>query len=328
MRSTTILFSVLFLSLNAMAQQTTTTTPATPAAADSLRPSYILGPHDQIQIRAFEVDQISEKPFLIDDDGTVNLPLVGKVKAEGLTLRELEAELTTLLKKYVKEPQVMVSIVGFRAEPIFFTGAFVKPGIYTLQGRRTLLEMLAANGGLAPNAARRIKVTRKNVSGPIPLPNAVETPETNSSYVEISMGSLRENVNPAEDIVLRPFDTITVERAEMVYVQGEVGRTGGFELGERDSMSMLQILTLAGGLGREAAPKKARVLRPVLNTSRRAEIPINVTEILDGKASDFPLLPNDVLYIPQRKSRAKLYGQIATYVLIPLIPTIIYAIVR
>jgi len=324
MRSITILFCAIFLVFEALGQQPPTQ-PQAPTE-DALRPTYILGPGDQIQIRAFEVEQINEKPFRVEEDGTVNLPLVGKVKAAGLTLRELEAALTMELKKYVKEPQVIVTMVGFRAEPVFFTGAFLKPGIYTLQGRRTLVEMLSSIGGLSPNASRRIKLTRRN--GVIPLPNAVEVPETKSSYVEISMGSLRENVNPAEDIVLQPFDTITVERAEMVYVQGEVGRTGGFELGERESMSVLQVLTLAGGVGREGNPKKARVLRPVLSTSRRAEITLNLTDILKGKANDFPLLPNDVLYVPRSSVRKKVWGQIATYVALPVISTLIYILIR
>ena len=66
--------------------------------------------------------------------------------------------------------------------------------------------MLTAVGGLQPNAARQVKVTRRAEYGPIPLPNAMEDPEKKISTVEISMGSLRENVNPAEDILLQPYD--------------------------------------------------------------------------------------------------------------------------
>ena len=113
------------------------------------------------------------------------------------------------------------------------------------------------------------------------------------------MASLRENLNPAEDVVLQPFDVVSVERAEMVYVTGEVTRVGAFELQERDSISVIQALTLAGGLTQAADVKTARILRPIMNTSRRAEIPLNLKQILAGHESDRPLMPNDVLYVPK-----------------------------
>src|SRR5262249_40512368 len=135
--------------------------------------------------------------------------------------------------------------------------------------------MLSSIGGLQPNASRHIKVTRRAEYGRLPLPGAIDDPEKKVSTVEISMGSLRDNVNPAEDIVLEPYDVISVERAELVYVNGEVSKVGGVELGERDYMSIAQAITLSGGLTRNADPSKARILRPVLNTSRRAEITID-----------------------------------------------------
>jgi hypothetical protein len=121
--------------------------------------------------------------------------------------------------------------------------------------------------------------------------------------VEISMGSLRENVNPAEDILLQPYDVISVERAEMIYMNGDVGRVNGLELGERDSISISQALTLSGGATRDANRNKVRVLRPIENTNLRAEIDVNVNRIYEGKDNDFPLLPNDLVYVPHSYKR-------------------------
>src|ERR1700730_18095222 len=191
-----------------------------PLPPDTIRPNYTLGPNDQIMVRAPEAEEINEKPFRIDADGNVNMPLIGRVHAAGMTLQELENDLVRRLREYIREPQVIVTVVQFRSEPVFFVGAFRTPGIYPLQGRRTLVEMLTAVGGLQPNAARQVKVTRRAEYGAIPLPNAVEDPERKISSVEISMGSLRENVNPAEDILMQPYDVISVGRAELVYVNG------------------------------------------------------------------------------------------------------------
>jgi polysaccharide biosynthesis/export protein len=269
---------------------------------DSIRSNYVLGPNDQILIRS-NLEEINEKPFRIDSEGYINLPLIGRVHAGGMSQQELEAELVRKVGEWVRQPQVIISVTGFRSEPVFFVGAFAKPGIYGLQGKRSLVEMLVNVGGLAPNASRHIKITRRAEYGVIPLPGAVEDTEKKISSVEISMGSLRENVNPAEDIILQPFDVISVERAELVYINGEVNKTSAIELGERDSISLLQAITQAGGLTRDAKKTQVRVLRPILNSTRRAEIDIDVNDVYAGKANDFPLLPNDVLYVPRSFKR-------------------------
>ncbi|MGD0300059.1 MAG: polysaccharide biosynthesis/export family protein [Bryobacteraceae bacterium] len=299
--------------------------PARELPPDSIRPNYILGPNDQILIRS-NAEEINEKPFRIDADGNINLPLVGKVHAGGLSQQELEAEIVRRLKEYIRDPQVIITPTAFRSEPVFFVGAFARPGIYPLQGKRTLVEMLVSIGGLTPNASRHIKVTRRAEYGVIPLPGAIEDPEKKISTVEISMGSLRENVNPAEDIVLQPFDVISVERAEQVYINGEVAKTGAIELGERDSISLLQALTQAGGLSRDAKRTKVRILRPILNSTKRAMIEIDVNDVYAGKANDFPLLPNDVLYVPRSSVRTvwTTVGQI----LLTSGPYIIFTLIR
>jgi polysaccharide export outer membrane protein len=285
---------------------------------DSIRPNYVLGPNDQILIRAPQAEEINDKPFRIDSEGNINLPIIGRLRASGLTIQELEAEIVKRLREFIREPQVIIAITQFRSEPVFFVGAFRSPGIYPLQGRRTLVEMLASIGGLQPNASRHIKVTRRMEYGPIPLANATEDPEKKMSSVEISLGSLRENVNPAEDIILEPYDVISVERAELLYINGEVNKINGIELGERDSMSILQALTISGGFTRDANRTKVRILRPIVGTTRRAEIDVDVKSLLEGKENDFPLLPNDLLYVSHSNKRA--VWTTVTQIMFPLIP--------
>jgi polysaccharide export outer membrane protein len=233
--------------------------------------------------------------------------------------------LVELLRKYIRVPQVTVTVTQYSAEPVFFVGAFKSPGIYPLQGRHTLVEMMSSLGGMLPTASRRIKVTRRKEYGVIPLPAARVTADEAGSVVEINMASLRDNVNPAEDIVLQPFDVVSVERAEMVYVGGEVGKTGAFELQERDSISVIQVLTLAGGLSSGADAKNARILRPISGTSRRAAIPLDVESILRGKESDRPLLPNDLLYVPKSGALSKNMGR-TLLILVPIVTSVISVI--
>lgn len=294
--------------------------PVPEVSGSQVRSDYTLAPNDQIQIRAPEAEEINEKPFRIDSDGYLNLPMVGRVHAAGLTVAQLEAELIKRLREYIVNPQVFVIPVAFHSAPVFFVGMFQRPGIITLTGRHTLVEMLTIAGGLQPNASQRIKIRRQAEYGVIPLPGAVVDAEGRST-VEISMASLRENINPAEDIVLQPYDVVTVDRAELVYVSGEVTKIGGLELGERSSISVTQALALSGGFTKDANRAKARVLRPVMNTNRRAEIDIDLSGIYEGKVNDFPLLPNDVLYVPRSSERTVLTvaGTLSLALLTPLI---------
>jgi polysaccharide export outer membrane protein len=293
---------------------------------DTVRPNYVLGPNDQILIRAPEAEEIDNRPFRIDGDGNINLPLVGRIHAAGMTLQELESDLVKRLREYIREPQVFVTVVQFRSEPVFFVGLFGKPGIYPLQGNRTLTEMLTSVGGTLPNADRHIKITRHEEYGAIPLPDAIVDPEKKVSTVEISLGSLRENINPAENILLQPYDVISVGRGELVYINGEVGRVSAIELGERDSISILQATTQAGGLGRDAKKAKVRILRPVLGTNRRYVIEVDVASLYEGKGIDEPLLPGDIVYVPRSYTRQfwQTFGSVA----LPMLPYIIFLVAQ
>jgi polysaccharide export outer membrane protein len=298
--------------------------PAQQLPPDTLRPNYVLGPNDQILIRAPEAEEIDNRPFRIDGDGNINLPLVGHIHAAGMSLQELEADLVKRLREYIREPQVFVTVVQFRSEPVFFVGLFAKPGVYPLQGNRTLVEMLSTVGGLQRDAARRIKITRHEEYGPIPLPDAVVDPEKKISTVEVSIGSLTQNMNPAENILLQPYDEISVGRAELVYVNGEVGRVGGIDLAERDTIPIAQVLSQAGGLTRDAKKNKVRILRPVEGTTRRYVIEVDVAELFDGKGLDIPLQPGDIVYIPRSYSRQ--FWQTFSSVALPMLPYILYIV--
>jgi protein involved in polysaccharide export with SLBB domain len=90
---------------------------------------YILGPDDQITIRALNAAELSDKPVQIGGDGYINLALVGRVKASGLTVSGLEQELTERLKSYLQEPQVTVLVTDYRSQPVSVVGSVNTPGV-------------------------------------------------------------------------------------------------------------------------------------------------------------------------------------------------------
>jgi polysaccharide export outer membrane protein len=152
--------------------------------------------------------------------------------------------------------------------------------------------------------------------------------ERNVSSVEIVLTSLMEAQDPAENLILMPFDTVTALRNEMVYISGEVAKPGAYELNDRDSMTVMQAVALAGGLSREAQPSKARVLRPIMDTNRRAEIPIDLNRVFSGLSSDFRLMANDALYVPRTNQRKTVVGQMIMYTIPAVLAAIIVAAIQ
>jgi polysaccharide export outer membrane protein len=277
---------------------------AGPAHGHATSPNYVLGPDDVITIQAPDVEEITGKPVRIDMRGNINLPMVGRLQVAGLTADELEAKIKERLKKYLQEPEVTVFISEFRSQPVSVIGAVQSPGVHQVQGRKTLFEVLSMAGGLRADAGYSVNITRKLEWGRIPLPTAKDDPTGTFSIASVSVKSIMAATNPAENIAIKPEDVISVPKGELVYVIGAVRRSGGFVLGENETMSALQVLSLAEGLDRFAAPQNAKIMRAVPNNGTRIEIPVDLKKLIAGKGADMPLKADDILFIPNSPGKA------------------------
>ena len=282
-----------------LAQEMPVTVGHLEANSANVAPSnYTLGPNDQITLFVADLDEISNKPLRIDMRGDLNIPLAGRVHAAGLTADQLEGEIEQQLKKAVKEPHVVVNVSEFRSQPVSILGYVGTPGVHQLEGRKTLFEMLSLAGGLRIDAGYSVRVTRNLRWGRIPLADAKDDPSGQFSVASVSVKDIMNGTNPAENIVIKPEDTITVPKADLIYVIGSVKRPGGFVMGQDQTISALQILSLAEGLDRVAAGEKARVMRTVPGQPNRTEIAINLKKLMAGKIPDVQLRSDDILFVP------------------------------
>ena len=259
---------------------------------------YVLGPDDQIIIHAFNAAEISDRPIQITGDGYINLALVGRVKAAGVSVSGLEQELTTRLANYVRDPQVTVLVSEFRSHPVSVVGAVNMPGVVQMRGRKNLVEVIALAGGLKPEAGNTVSITRELSSGRIPLPGAADDPSGQYSVAHVNLHNIMEAHNPQDNIVVETNDVVMIPRARLLYVVGEVQKPGGYVLSERDSVTVLQAVALAGGLTSLASPKKAKILHQGGDQLTRTELPTNVSKILSGQAPDAELHADDILFVP------------------------------
>jgi len=247
--------------------------------------------------------------FPVDSEGMVALPVLGKVKAAEMSTKELERKLTTLLADgYVKRPQVSVSVQEFKSQRVFVTGEVLKPGPYALKLDRSLLALISDIGGFTSNAGHEIVVIRPPAGGGTPVlptaaaPESLATDPTTPSGppppagmafevpgAEVFRVSVQElqSGNPERNILLRAGDTVYVPRAAQVYVSGSVSRPGPIRY--QEGMTLLQALTVAGGVTERGSQKGAKVLRTVNGKKERVKIQL------------FDLVqPEDTIIVPER----------------------------
>ncbi|MDX6457834.1 MAG: polysaccharide biosynthesis/export protein, partial [Acidobacteriaceae bacterium] len=117
------------------------------------------------------------------------------------------------------------------------------------------------------------------------------------SVAHINIRSIMSGKDPEANIQIKPHDVITVPRARLVYVLGDVSRPGGYVMTENETMSLTQAIALAGGWSKTAALSSARVLR-ANGGATREQLLANVKKIMENKAPDLQLQPDDILYIP------------------------------
>jgi len=195
-------------------------------------------------------------------------------------------------------PEVSVSVTDFRSGPVSVLGAVKNPGIYQVQGHKTVAEVLSLAGGPDATAGSVVKITRAVDRGTLAVADASVDASGKFSVAEISLVSILKANRPQDNIAIQAHDIVSVPRAEMVYVIGEVQRAGGFVLTDGKAISLLQALALAGGLDKMAQPKRAGLLRPSPESTQRTEIPVDLTKIMAGHAPDVPMLPGDILFVP------------------------------
>jgi polysaccharide export outer membrane protein len=292
---------------------------------------YRIGPEDLLEITVFEAPELN-RSVRVSASGEFSLPLLGAVKAVGLTPRELEFVLQELLRRtFMKEPHVGVFVRELQSHPVSVVGAVKKPGVFQIRGTKTLLEMLSMAEGLAEDAGDTILVMRAaglrgfpsqdenkqdvgTQSSP-PVERANETDAASSSpkeptldgTVEINLKNLLESGNPRYNVPIYPGDIVKVARAGIVYVVGEVKKPGGFVLKSNENISVLQALALAEGVTRTSAKSQARIIRTDQSTGQRTETALDLSKILAGKAPDPLLRPKDIVFVPNIGARSALY---------------------
>lgn len=251
-----------------------TSEPASPPIAP-----YRIGTDDVLQISVYGQDDLDITQN-VRPDGVISFPIVGEIRAAGLTVPELRGHIAGRLSRYFADPQVTVIVTEFRSRTLSVVGEVAKPGIHSLSSDARLLDAIAMAGGLKVEAdLGRARLVRNGTALPIDFEKLVRG------------GDLGQNV------ALAPGDTLVIPSAQdrRVVVLGNVMMPTVVSL--RDHTTVLEAIAMAKGFAPGAARGDVLVVR---GTRENPELfKIDTQDIVAGKdpAKNVELAAGDVVYV-------------------------------
>ncbi len=247
---------------------------------------YRIGPGDQIRMRIFGVEELSGE-FRIDGMGYVSLPLVGEIAVSGYTLLEAEQALAAEYgARYLRDPQITLSVVEFRSQQFTAIGALAQPRIYSTERKITLIEAIAMAGGLSNNAGETVYLTDR-----------VRDPREGSLHVRNLVINIEDLTRGSSDlnVVLGESAVINVPPAGSFFVEGAVQRPGVYT--QAGDITVLKAITMAGGLKFEANRSRLNVLRRDSASNEWVQETVAMDEIRESPTADVVLRDGDIIMV-------------------------------
>ena len=248
--------------------------------ARAIEPAYIIGVDDVLGISVWDNKDLDQVVFVLPD-GKISLPLVGEIQAAGQTVASLASRLTEMYSQTVKGAPVTVTVREVRSRPIFFVGGVARAAPMQLTQEMTLLQAIAAAGGVSPAA---------NIESAFVL--------RGDERIPVDFVRLIQKGDVTQNIKMRPGDTIVVPLADVVYVQGEVRSPGPVKYVK--DLTMVMAVAQVGGFTPLAASKRVVLFRQ--DGDKKENIRVNVNDLMNEPetAKDLLLRPNDIIIVPQR----------------------------
>jgi polysaccharide export outer membrane protein len=280
------------------------------AAANVARAGdYVIGSGDLLAIEVFEVPELS-KDVRITETGYFSLPLLPtKVRAAGLTTAQLQDKLEELLQTngLISMPEVTVTLKEQHSQPITVIGAVKNAMVIQAIRQTTLLEVLSQAGGVMEDAGNVVIVTRTSAPRLVPEnpeEKAADLPADPPQIFTINLSDLLETGDARFNIPILGGDVVSVPHAGIIYVVGAVNKPGGYVMqNDRDKMTTLKAVSLAGGTILTAKTKDAVILRKAPGVDKRQELPVNLDSVMKLKTEDAGLQAGDILFIPDSSGK-------------------------
>jgi polysaccharide export outer membrane protein len=280
----TVFLVIPCLSLTAVSQEKAQNAPQSVSTDTGGRPN-LISAGDLLDISVYDIPEMLQE-VRVEDDGQVQLALLGSTKVSGMTAKEAGVVIAHELdsRGLFVRPQVTVLIKEYPSEGVSVTGEVQHPGFYPIMTTRSVLDVISLAGGFTPIADSRVTIKHRGGK---------------EDRVTVKLKGDNAQAAMDEDVQVYPGDLIVVPRAGVVYVLGDVARPGGIVMQDNGSITMVEALAQAGGANPTAAMNGAIVLHKTDTGYNREKIKLN--DLVRGKTADLALSANDILFVPGSK---------------------------
>jgi polysaccharide export outer membrane protein len=250
---------------------------------------YRLGPEDEIEIRVWDHEDLTRKTR-VGLDGKISFPFVGEIKAQGLSLNDLQKEIEHRLgPKYIIDPRVSITVVEYKSRKFFVVGNVQKPGTYPLTKPIRVVEAISQAGGIASGTISKPlsgavaiiiraqpgeKLTQPKMPDKIPA----------SQKITISLSGALAG-DPKQNLEIKNGDTVYIPNL-IYYVTGEVKKPDRYPYEE--NMTVLMAVTTAGGFTDKASPRSTYIIRE--HSGIKEKVKTNM---------DDPIRAGDTIVVPE-----------------------------
>jgi len=283
------------------AQSTAPTVTSSAVPTETASSTYRLQPYDLIDVDVYSEADL-HKPARLGSDGTVLLPLIGSVKVGGMTVAEATDEIA---KRYgagfVKNPNVLITVLQYRKSTFSILGHVLKPGIYEIpEGDHvSILEAVSLAGGYDAKAAQNAVTVKRTVDG-------------KETMLKIRAGDMAQDPN-ATPFVIQPGDSILVPATQYqksdFSILGQVQKPGLYEIPEGEQVNIIDAVSLAGGFTAMASQNSITDKRLV--NGKLTILTIRAADMAqDPNMVPFTVLPGDSILVPYRNSTFSILGQV------------------
>ena len=247
-------------------------------------------PGDLIEVQIYGMPAYDYKGRL-DDQGMLALPLAGVLRLEDMSLVAAQHAIaeTLINAELVRNPQVNIHLLESPNHFASVTGEVKTPGPVPLYGEKRLLDVLSAAGGMTPVSSPLLTIYRRGQQDPFQILLPAD-----------AAASARQNIR------ILAGDNIVVSKVGVVYILGAVHTQGAIPLKSSSPLTLIEAVSLAGGVNYEAAENKAYLLR--VTPDGRSEIPFNLSAVIQHRSPDLILRSDDIVLIPTSGMKAALKG--------------------
>ncbi|HSB10199.1 MAG TPA: polysaccharide biosynthesis/export family protein [Blastocatellia bacterium] len=279
---------------------------------------YRIGPNDVIEVQIENMPDIS-KTYRITAAGTFLMSYAGRITAAKKTTEELAQLIADKLRgDYLKDPKVTVAVKEYNSRSFFIQGSVRSPGVYQIEGRPSVLELITLASGLSEahgaNAyiIRRIKTQSTepraegasvSTSGKSKEAGAGQEASDDAPRYELKSANINALLRGQldQDVFLEPGDIVNIPPTDVFFVAGEVNQPGSFPL--KEGTTLRQAISLAQGTNFKAALDKCIIFRES-SANKREEVRVDVGAVMNGKKEDVAIMGNDLIYVPNSRTKS------------------------